>query len=191
MPDNSNNPIENFASVFPEYLDAMVHLMIDLRRDFDGDLDMTLIMAVIGGRDCALRVSPEAPTLAMLGAIKITGKPSTNVFYTAQFTDIPRETVRCKVSVLVSWEGWKVARLAIFRRPLKWQVTCKAQPMLRLDLSKDWRVSRGSKGRSCIERTACDGLTLRPNGDLRLEPYLACNGGFALLGGHVTRLTAL
>lgn len=105
MTKKSNNTIDNFAHVYPSYLDAMVHLLIGLRQEFDGDLDKALIMAVIGDRHFANRVSLRAPTFASLGATPTTDGPSVNALSIAQFTDIPRETVRRKVAMLVDL-GW-------------------------------------------------------------------------------------
>ncbi|MCX7564988.1 hypothetical protein OS189_01355 [Sulfitobacter sp. F26169L] len=105
MPDASNHTIKNFSSVFPTYLDALTGLLIELRRAFDGDLDKALIMAVVGERHFANRVSVDTPTLDTLGATPVTDGPSINVLSVAQYTDIPRETVRRKVAALIK-RGW-------------------------------------------------------------------------------------
>lgn len=83
----------------------MAQLLIALRKVCDGDLDKALIMAVIGDRHFARRVSSQTPTLEGLGETEVTPGPSVNALSIAQFTDIPRETVRRKVNALVEI-GW-------------------------------------------------------------------------------------
>lgn len=105
MSDRINNTIDNFAQIYPSYLDCVAHLLIALRKVCDGDLDKALIMAVIGDRHFARRVSPDTPKLEDLGATDVTPGPSVNALSVAQFTDIPRETVRRKVKSLIEC-GW-------------------------------------------------------------------------------------
>lgn len=105
MSDSVNNTIDNFAQIYPSYLESVTHLLIALRETCDGDLDKALIMAVIGDRHFAKRISPDAPKLENLGATEVTPGPSVNALSIAQFTKIPRETVRRKVKSLVDL-GW-------------------------------------------------------------------------------------
>ncbi len=44
-----------FNEVFPAHVAAFTDLMIALRRDFEGDLDMMIVLAVIGDRQLARR----------------------------------------------------------------------------------------------------------------------------------------
>lgn len=105
MPDSVNTTIDNFARIYPPYLQGVTDLLIALRKTCDGDLDKALIMAVVGDRHFAKRVSPDAPKLENLGATQVTPGPSVNALSIAQFTDIPRETVRRKVKSLIDL-GW-------------------------------------------------------------------------------------
>lgn len=76
-----------------------------LRKEFDGDLDLLLIFAVIGERHFVRKVNPDSPTYKTLGSTKVTQSPSVNAYSIAQCTDIPRETVRRKVGHLTT-RGW-------------------------------------------------------------------------------------
>ena len=105
MSKGEKNTIDNFASIYPSYLEGVSHLLITLRKACGGDLDKALIMAVIGERHFAKRVSKDTPKLDSLGATEVTPGPSVNALSIAQFTEIPRETVRRKVKALVE-RGW-------------------------------------------------------------------------------------
>ncbi|WP_281983219.1 hypothetical protein [Thalassorhabdomicrobium marinisediminis] len=105
MTDDTSPTTDNFARIYPSYLECMTQLLIALREVCDSDLDKALIMAVIGDRHFARRVSDEAPTLANLGATEVRPGPSVNTLSVAQYTEIPRETVRRKVNALVE-TGW-------------------------------------------------------------------------------------
>lgn len=105
MTDSANTTIDNFAQIYPAYLECLAHLLVALRKTCDGDLDKALIMAVIGDRHFARRVSDDAPKLENLGTTEVSPGPSVNAFSIAQFTEIPRETVRRKVKSLVE-AGW-------------------------------------------------------------------------------------
>ncbi len=99
---------DDFAHAFPVHVEGIARLLTVLRREFDGDLDMALILAVIGERHFTKRLSASTPTLETLGSTKVSGAPSVNSYSIAQFTSIPRETTRRKVAALIG-RGW-VAR---------------------------------------------------------------------------------
>jgi hypothetical protein len=98
---------DDFARAFPVHVEGIARLLAVLRREFDGDLDMALILAVIGERHFTKRTCASTPTLETLGATKVTGAPSVNSYSIAQFTSIPRETTRRKVAALIG-RGWVV-----------------------------------------------------------------------------------
>jgi hypothetical protein len=108
MADDAAHDGDRFAEVFPTYVAAFSRLMIALRREFDGDLDMALILAVIGERHFARRTRPDAPTYDTLGHTETTPTPSINALSLSQYTGIPRETARRKVAALIK-RGWVVA----------------------------------------------------------------------------------
>jgi hypothetical protein len=98
---------EGFAGIWPVHTEAFVRLMLVLRRDFGGDLDQMLILAVIGERALARRACPSEPSFEDLGrtAIRDMASVGINTHSLADYTGIPRETVRRKVAALVA-RGW-------------------------------------------------------------------------------------
>ncbi|MEX3314125.1 hypothetical protein [Sulfitobacter sp. PS-8MA] len=105
MPQSPQDPRTDFAQAFPAHVGALVRLLTVLRREFDGDLDLLLICAIVGERHFARRIDPATPTYKTLGATPVTKTPSVNAYSIAQYSGIPRETVRRKVSRLVD-NGW-------------------------------------------------------------------------------------
>ena len=105
---SSNTLIENeFGKIWPVHLTAFTHLLIQLRAHFDGDLESMIIMAVIGERTRPGNWTPELRTYRQL-----TSKPGEehlqvpiNLQSVADFSGIPRETVRRKVKILQE-RGW-------------------------------------------------------------------------------------
>lgn len=86
---------------------AFSRLLIRLRAASGGDLDLILILAVIGERHFARRVDPTTPTREGLGFTETTPTPSINVLSLAEYTGLPRETMRRKVAKLRD-RGWVV-----------------------------------------------------------------------------------
>lgn len=105
---SSNQFIQkNFDRVWPVHLAHFTKLLIQLRERFDGDLDLMLVLAVIGGR-----TRPETwRSELVLDQEMTTGENEDarqlpiNVQSVAEYSGIPRETVRRKVSILQS-KGW-------------------------------------------------------------------------------------
>jgi hypothetical protein len=98
---------QNFNTIWPVHLDGFTRLLVQLRTRFDGDLDLALVLAVIGGR-----TQPErwTPSLTELGRMIDADHPNSNqvpinLQSVADFSGIPRETVRRKVNVLQR-RGW-------------------------------------------------------------------------------------
>jgi hypothetical protein len=97
-----------FGQIWPVHNDAFAELLVTLRRHFGGDLDRMLVLAIIGARTLArgriARMSydrfmsldrPEADTAPI------------NLQSIAEYSGIPRETVRRKVNDLERL-GWIV-----------------------------------------------------------------------------------
>jgi len=107
MDIRDNWPGEAFGQIFPAHVSGFVELMICLRREFDGDLDLMLVMAVIGERRLSRRDPDATITHEGLGATPVleTSGASINAHSIAEYTGIPRETVRRKVAALITC-GW-------------------------------------------------------------------------------------
>jgi len=96
-----------FAEIWPVHMEGFVRLMLILRQSFGGDLDQMLILAVIGDRKLARRASPAEPSYDRLGYSELHHPASVaiNPHSIAEYTAIPRETVRRKVAALIE-RGW-------------------------------------------------------------------------------------
>ena len=96
-----------FATIWPVHMEAFIRLMLVLRRDFGGDLDQMLILAVIGERKLARRACPSEPRFERLGrtGLRNGADVAINLHSLAAYTGIPRETVRRKVAALIA-RGW-------------------------------------------------------------------------------------
>ena len=99
----------NFRTVWPVHLEGFTRLLVQLRKRFDGDLDLALVLAVIGSRTQPKHWTPE---LSELGQMTVGESPDgkqfpTNIQSVAEYSGIPRETVRRKVAVLQD-KGWIV-----------------------------------------------------------------------------------
>jgi len=81
--------------------------MIEVRRKFDGDLDLFLVLAVIGDRTfAASKVLSSVTFDDFMSAARPKTEPiAVNAYSVAQFSQIPRETVRRKVQELIE-RGW-------------------------------------------------------------------------------------
>ena len=97
----------DFARIFPTHVDAFSRLLIALRAEVGGDLDMVLILAVIGERHFARRNCSSGPIDETSVSTETVPGPSINTYSLAQYTQIPRETVRRKVAALIE-RGWVV-----------------------------------------------------------------------------------
>jgi hypothetical protein len=104
----SESDIErNFGGIWPAHVENFTWFIIQCRRNFDGDLDRFLVLCVIGDRTFAARNVPETFTLQDLGSIRKDQLPTEpiNLQSIADFSGIPRETVRRKLRDLVAL-GW-------------------------------------------------------------------------------------
>jgi hypothetical protein len=86
---------------------AFARLLIALRREFDGDLDLLLIMTVIGERRFQKRLEPGGLTWDNFGAApsRRDGGDTVNTHSLSSYTGMPRETIRRKVATLIA-RGW-------------------------------------------------------------------------------------
>lgn len=107
MSDNDDWLVAGFGEVYPAHVSALVDLLVVLRRSFDGDLDMMLILAIIGDRRVWQRLSKDDVSFEKFGKTPLPAAPnvSINVLSIAGFIGMPRETVRRKVAALIE-RGW-------------------------------------------------------------------------------------
>jgi hypothetical protein len=96
-----------FGKVWPVHVGSLTKFLIACRKSFDGDIDMFLVLAVIGDRTFSQRhADPEMD----YEGFRSEGSDRTpaldiNLRSIADFSGIPRETVRRKINQLVKL-GW-------------------------------------------------------------------------------------
>ncbi len=98
---------ENFGTVWPVHLVGFTRLLVQLRAHFHGDLDLMLVLAVIGSRTQDARWNAELAALGQLTRDEDARSKQLpiNIQSISEFTGIPRETVRRKL-VILEQKGW-------------------------------------------------------------------------------------
>lgn len=96
-----------FGKIWPVHVGSLTRFLITCRRTFDGDIDMFLVLAVIGDRTFSQRhADPEMDYEGFRsGGAEQTPALDINLRSVADFSGIPRETVRRKINRLVKL-GW-------------------------------------------------------------------------------------
>lgn len=98
---------EHFNLVWPVHLTGFTRLLVQLRRVFDGDLDLMLVLAVIGEQTRPESWRPEPGNYRQI--TRREGEEHLqvpiNMQSIADYSGIPRETVRRKVLILER-KGW-------------------------------------------------------------------------------------
>ncbi|MBR9856251.1 MAG: hypothetical protein GYB38_00935 [Gammaproteobacteria bacterium] len=91
----------HFGRIWPAHVEALTELLIQLRQQFDGDLDLMLILGIIGTRTQPARLA-SAMTYAQFTAHDRPTPVSRpiNIQSVAECSGIARETVRRKVGRL-------------------------------------------------------------------------------------------
>jgi hypothetical protein len=97
----------HFGAVWPVHLVEFTRLLVHLRTRFEGDLDLALILAVIGSRTQKNIWAQELAELGQLTNVCDTNgrQLPINIQSVADYSGIPRETVRRKVAILQD-RGW-------------------------------------------------------------------------------------
>jgi CRP-like cAMP-binding protein len=98
---------ENFGTVWPVHLVGFTRLLVQLRAHIQDDLDLMLVLAVIGGRTQDARWNAGLAALGQLTRDEDTQRKQLpiNIQSISEFTGIPRETVRRKL-VILEEKGW-------------------------------------------------------------------------------------
>ena len=95
-----------FGKIWPVHVGSLTQFLIECRRHFDGDLDMMLVLAVIGDRTFSQRrADPTLDFETFQSSPAQTPAEDINLRSIADFSGIPRETVRRKVGQLAD-KGW-------------------------------------------------------------------------------------
>ncbi|WP_296900504.1 helix-turn-helix domain-containing protein [Thiohalocapsa sp.] len=94
-----------FGRIWPVHNDAFCELLVTLRRQFDGDLDRMLVLAVIGSRTLSRGRTDGMCYESFMDGERADEPPSINLQSIADYSGIPRETVRRKLHDLERL-GW-------------------------------------------------------------------------------------
>jgi hypothetical protein len=97
----------NFARIWPRHVETLTWFLIQCRKHFNGDLDLFLVLAVIGDRSFSAARAPEQLTYEALidGSRPPVEPEALNAQSVSDFSGIPRETVRRKINKLID-RGW-------------------------------------------------------------------------------------
>lgn len=100
-------PESGFGQRHARHVAAFTRHLIQCREAFDGDLDLFLVMTIIGERTFPARNAPEVMSQAefLHGHVEDTKAVAINQQSIADYSGIPRETVRRKIDNLIE-KGW-------------------------------------------------------------------------------------
>ena len=98
---------KNFGRVWPAHVAEFTRYLIECRKHFRGDLDLLLLLAVIGDRTLVASKVRNSLTYSefMTGEYVDFQPDAINYQSIADFTGMPRESVRRKVNTLIDM-GW-------------------------------------------------------------------------------------
>jgi DNA-binding MarR family transcriptional regulator len=101
---------KNFGRLHVLHVEALTRHLVECRRVCDGDLDLFLVLMIIGERTFNSRNAPPKMSLAEFfdGRVANLAPTAINLQSIADYSGIPRETVRRKLDSLIE-KGW-VAR---------------------------------------------------------------------------------
>jgi hypothetical protein len=98
-----------FGKLHAGHSGALTRYLVECRRACDGDLDLFLIMAIVGERTFNAAHAPESMSHSefVSGTVGQIEPLPINLQSIADFSGIPRETVRRKLELLIA-RGWVV-----------------------------------------------------------------------------------
>jgi hypothetical protein len=100
----------HFGRIWPVHNDAFCELLVRLRRQFGGDLDRMLVLAIIGSRTLARGRIDGMSYDDFMALDRPDDEPAPiNLQSIADYSGIPRETVRRKLRDLEEL-GWIIRR---------------------------------------------------------------------------------
>ena len=98
---------QHFGKVHALHVAALTRHLIACRKVCDGDLDLFLVLSIIGERTFTARDAPDDMTHAdfLEGTVASLQSSAINLQSIADYSGIPRETVRRKIRILQD-KGW-------------------------------------------------------------------------------------
>lgn len=99
--------LENFGHIWPRHVLSLTRFLIACRRTFDGDIELFLVLCVIGERTFSQHKVRENITYDQWNDSRARDveAENINVQSISDFSGIPRETVRRKLRILLA-KGW-------------------------------------------------------------------------------------
>lgn len=97
----------NFGKVHALHVAALTRHLVECRQVCDGDLDLFLVMTIIGERTFTARNAPDNMSHSdfLEGSVSNLEPAAINLQSIADYSGIPRETVRRKIETLIE-KGW-------------------------------------------------------------------------------------
>lgn len=103
----ANRLQDNYGRVHALHVAALTRHLVACRAGCDGDLDLFLVLTIIGERCFSPVNAPEGMSQAdfLERSVKTVQPVAINVQSIADYSGIPRETVRRKIETLIA-KGW-------------------------------------------------------------------------------------
>lgn len=103
----TNTKEPGFGKLHAAHSGILTRYIVDCRRSMDGDMDLFLIMAIIGERTFNSRHAPNDMTIEAFvdGTVGKLEPLPINLQSISDYTGIPRETARRKIDILIK-KGW-------------------------------------------------------------------------------------
>lgn len=100
---------DNFGKLHAGHVAALTRHLVECRNAFGGDLDLFLVMTIIGERTFTARNAPDTMTHNdfLQRSVRDLEPAAINLQSIADYSGIPRETVRRKIETLLEM-GWIV-----------------------------------------------------------------------------------